>query len=607
MDTIASAFPPFLIRFLTRRDSEKNLFISAAAAVVSGLWLAVGLLSPSAPGALNAFSPEALQLIQKVLFMSFAGNLTLFGLAFVHRDGRGGWTRALPHLLMGWVAFVTVWTAHLLGLMSSVGIAAVPVMGTLAAAVYGLRRAAFWSAVTLAAVFGVGAAEVYGWLPIAPLSLTPIDHAYRNPAVYLPSFVIVAVWTAAGTLLTGSLVEALKFQSRTLTDMNIQLTDLVAMKNRLARSSSVTLRDHLSAAWHLSRSARDILRGMTPPAGSSLTPSSGLTEGFRWADSSLQLAERSLSGSLDEIDRLADAASLEPGHDPLHRSPVSLTATSREIVNAFEGVARVRQVRMEFDGGNGLLVGRYDRHRIYPSIVQIVGSALGHTPPGGRVQVTARTAANPLGGAGEGPFWHEVEVRHTGPGFPADLAVRYGADQPEDAPLPPMIPARQQGLALVSYWMRRHGGRIEIENLEDGCKVRMLLPVELPRAAVVSASAERANEIEELLRARGHSALAIHPDEVRSPDGPGVWMAVTDPDIVVVEIANDPVAAAGLIRAVRSHPETARIPLVAITSGGDDDLLALHEGFDDYIRWTGTDPGALEQRLELFYQRRARD
>ncbi|MCW5829424.1 MAG: hybrid sensor histidine kinase/response regulator [Deltaproteobacteria bacterium] len=586
----------FLIRFLTRSDADKSLVVAVLAVIISGLWLFIGVVSPVAPGAANVFEPSAVWEIQKLLMISFAGNLAILFAAWSLRDRPVHLGTPVPHLLMGWVCLITVWTSHLLGLMSTVGLVAVPVLATVAAALFGLRRAALWSAITVLAVFVTGFLEVTGRLPVAPLSSVPMDHFYRSPGVYLPSLFILAVWTGLGVMLAGTLVEALQVQSVALADSNAKLTDLVALKNRLAHSCSVMIRGQLTSAWHLSKSARDILRGLEPQPSEAETGAGN--DAFRWADSSLQLSERSLMGALDEVDRLADVAALDGAAEPLHRSPVVVGSLVREIVDSFRPVARVRRVRMRFDGET-MLVGRYDFHRLRQVIAQLVGSALGHTPPGGEVAVWTRQLFR-------GQPVHEIEVMHTGPGFPPELVGRFGAGA-DELPAYGTPPVRTQGLTLASYWLQRHGGSLRIENLKDGCRVTVSLPVERPRAAVLAENPGRASALEQTLREAGHHTGLIDAAEIDPAEGPGVWMAVLDPDVVVMELT-DPQspAAQKLIRSLRASPRTSHVPVVALTLGDEEDRAALESGFDDYVRWQSGTAHELERRLDLFYQRRAR-
>lgn len=601
--TMKTAITPLssrLIRFLTGRDPEKSFIITLLAVTISGIWLLMGIVFPVAPGAVGVFAPEALLKIRQVLLISFTGNLAILLIAWPLRDKPQEKGVVVPHLIMAWAGAITVWTAHLLGLMSSVGMAAVPVMAALGAAVFGIRRAAAWSAITLLAIFLTAVAEIRGILPVAPLSSVPLEQAYRHPVIYLPSFLIIFIWTTIGIVVSGTLVEALHVQSAALADSNSALTGLVNLKNRLARSASTTIRDHLNSAWHLSRSARDILRGMNPPDRVILTGGiRGYVEGSRWAESSLQISEHSLAGAIEELDRLTEIAAVEAGHDPLQKSPVALAGLAREIFTMFEPVARVRRVRMTFDAA-GLLVGRYDLFRLRQAFTQIIGSAVGHTPPGGQVAVIAKQRME------EGRRFHLLEVVHTGNGFPDDLINKYGSGTPDPSPLPHQPPVRTQGLALVNYWVRRHGGFINIENVIDGCRLTLHLPVESPRAAIVTPSEGRAAALEQTLRAAGHTTHLILQEDTIAQEGPGVWMSIADPDVIVVELAGESASATRVIRSVRSRAETARIPVVALTLDEDEETLALHEGFDDYIRWASDTPRHLEHRLELLYHRQTR-
>ncbi|HLH57798.1 MAG TPA: ATP-binding cassette domain-containing protein [Streptosporangiaceae bacterium] len=143
----------------------------------------------------------------------------------------------------------------------------------------------------------------------------------------------------------------------------------------------------------------------------------------------------------------------------------------------------------------GLPVVWADHDRLEQVFVNLINNAVGHNPPGTKVEVTAyATAATGTdGGPGNG----------TGPGLGTDAGPLDGAappevvvsvtddgtGMPEDFAAAPFEAARRRrgrtsgaglGLSIAHGIVNAHGGRIELERLEPGTRFRVFLPVEAP-------------------------------------------------------------------------------------------------------------------------------
>jgi signal transduction histidine kinase/ABC-type multidrug transport system ATPase subunit len=109
-----------------------------------------------------------------------------------------------------------------------------------------------------------------------------------------------------------------------------------------------------------------------------------------------------------------------------------------------------------------------DHDRLEQVFVNLLSNALGHNPPGTRVQITADT--------GE-PGTVTVKVADDGEGMSPDLMRR-----PAETARRPRARGAGAGLGLsiASGIVTAHGGRIELEHAPRGTCFRVTLPVEMP-------------------------------------------------------------------------------------------------------------------------------
>jgi signal transduction histidine kinase len=120
------------------------------------------------------------------------------------------------------------------------------------------------------------------------------------------------------------------------------------------------------------------------------------------------------------------------------------------------------------------LDARADRDRLHQLVVNLLDNAAGHSPPGGRITVTAAVHAEAL----------SLEVQDEGPGIPAGERVRVferfsrgsiKAHSPYSAQNGTPDGGTGLGLAIARWVVDLHGGTIAVVD-GPGCHIRVTLP-----------------------------------------------------------------------------------------------------------------------------------
>jgi signal transduction histidine kinase len=151
------------------------------------------------------------------------------------------------------------------------------------------------------------------------------------------------------------------------------------------------------------------------------------------------------------VDELQDLALAEAGQLALERGPVDLAGEIERAMNAARPAADELGIGLETDLPAGLPGVEGDARRLAQVLRNLLGNALTHTPPGGRIVARARP--------GEGEV--AVEIEDSGAGIAAEHLPHlfdrfYRAD-----------PSRSRatggaglGLAIVQQLVAAHGGRV---------------------------------------------------------------------------------------------------------------------------------------------------
>ena len=164
---------------------------------------------------------------------------------------------------------------------------------------------------------------------------------------------------------------------------------------------------------------------------------------------------------------LRTVALTDAGALVLVREPVDLAVLVNATVAGFEPAASAAGVHLGADLAPDLPVIEIDPVRIRSVIANLLANAIRHTPPDGRVMVSARASGDAV----------EVAVTDTGTGIPSDLLPHVFDRFVKD----PDSPGSGLGLAIARELVEAHGGRIAAgSGPGGGTAIRFSLPIGPP-------------------------------------------------------------------------------------------------------------------------------
>ncbi len=164
------------------------------------------------------------------------------------------------------------------------------------------------------------------------------------------------------------------------------------------------------------------------------------------------------------VDDLLLLARTDSGAVALERVPVDLGDVAAEAASSIAGPGRDRGVTVEVDPEPAPVAG--DQGRLRQLVLILVDNAIGHSPAGGRVDVTVRRIGTEA----------VLTVDDAGPGVPPEDAHRVF----ERFWRGPGAPAGGAGLGLsIAAWIvQGHGGRIAATNRpEGGARFTVAIPL----------------------------------------------------------------------------------------------------------------------------------
>jgi signal transduction histidine kinase len=184
--------------------------------------------------------------------------------------------------------------------------------------------------------------------------------------------------------------------------------------------------------------------------------SDGVVEDPETVKRYLNTAQRDVRNLSALIDDLFQMAQLDAGGFPLHRTEASLSDLISDTLESFTELAKQQEITLEGNVDSEVDPVRMDTQAIGRVLNNLIGNALRHTPPKGRVSVWARRTAR---GA-------EITVSDTGAGIPADnLRHIFERFYRGDA-----ARSRERGagaglgLAIARGIVQAHGGDIWVES-----------------------------------------------------------------------------------------------------------------------------------------------
>ncbi len=167
------------------------------------------------------------------------------------------------------------------------------------------------------------------------------------------------------------------------------------------------------------------------------------------------------------IDDLFELSRLEAGEIKWSLEQVRLDELVGETVDAMRAQADARNVQVRAELPAGLRPAHGDPEKLQRVLFNLIQNAIRHTPADGSVVVRARPAGDAV----------EIEVSDTGDGIAADERERVfepffrggaQAARPSNG--------AGLGLAISRAIVEAHGGRIWLEDVPSGTRVRFSLP-----------------------------------------------------------------------------------------------------------------------------------
>jgi PAS domain S-box-containing protein len=300
------------------------------------------------------------------------------------------------------------------------------------------------------------------------------------------------------------------------------------------------------------------------------------------------------------INDMLDVSSLEAGRLRLELQPVPLDAILSEALALVQPLAAKHQVQLQRADARGHVLA--DPTRLRQVLINLLSNAVKYNRPQGKVTLTARI----------GEAHVTLLVSDTGRGLNADQLAhlfepfnRLGIESEG-------IEGAGIGLVIVKGLTHAMGGTISVSSSPgEGTQFQLVLPAAqaaepaLPEAPATAPGDAPARYCA-LREARGGQVLYIEDNEVNvllveqlvqsveglsiacEPDGTrGIERALAlRPDLILLDMQLPDFDGFEVLARLRRHPETARIPCIALADNAmpEDIARAMQSGFTDY--WT---------------------
>jgi signal transduction histidine kinase/DNA-binding response OmpR family regulator/HAMP domain-containing protein len=326
----------------------------------------------------------------------------------------------------------------------------------------------------------------------------------------------------------------------------------VTERARLERLKS----EFVATASHELRSPLTSIKGFVEL----LEQSKGLTKRQR---EFVEIIRISTNRLVDLATDLLDVARVEAGQIEIHRRPVDLAEAVREVATLMRPRLEERRQSLTVDIDDAHPPALADPGRVRQILINLLTNAHLYTPEGGHLEIDLR----------ESPHALELIVSDNGPGMTPEQVAHiferfYRVAEGDHAS------GTGLGLSIVKSLVDLHAGSIEVHS-EPGRGTAM--HVRLPRALEITDAAPRfalagkrvlvlddEPEIAELIAAR------IEPfgvQSVISTDGPTAIEHLRSEsfDAMTLDILMPGMSGFQVLRALRSDPRLARIPVVVVS------------------------------------------
>ena len=385
------------------------------------------------------------------------------------------------------------------------------------------------------------------------------------------SFMETIAGQAAQAVERTELSEKLRAQAAVLATRNEELSESDRRKSEFLAVLSHELRNPLTPI----RNSLYILGRATP--------------GGAQASRAHAVIERQVAHMARLVDDLIDITRISRGKIRLQRAHVDLGDLVQRTVEDHHTVLERHEVEVTLPDAALWVDG--DPTRLAQVVGNLLNNAAKFTPPGGRVSVSLRRAADSA----------VLEVADTGLGIDAETRARlFEPFAQADRSLDRSPGGLGLGLALVKGMIELHGGAVSAHSDGAGRGARFTVKLPLDERSTAARDAAQAREtagrvrrvliIEDNADAADTLAAALglsgHEVSVAYDAEQGLARArELRPDVVVCDIGLPGTDGYAVARALRLEATTAEMYLVALTGYAqpEDQRRALNAGFDAHV------------------------
>ncbi len=177
-------------------------------------------------------------------------------------------------------------------------------------------------------------------------------------------------------------------------------------------------------------------------------------------------------GTLKLVEDILSMAKMEAGKANVEPEWVPNPADEiKSAVSTFDFEANAKRITLGVEVEGEIPAVRWDMRRIHYHVINnIVSNALKFTPAGGRVQISARAADDAV----------QIRISDTGPGIPPEERERiFNRFERANTASHRVFGGSGLGLYNANLFVRRHGGKINVESSSDaGTTFLMEIPVD---------------------------------------------------------------------------------------------------------------------------------
>jgi signal transduction histidine kinase len=319
----------------------------------------------------------------------------------------------------------------------------------------------------------------------------PLSVAIRSlgPTIGFVALALLVTGTAVGALLifrpARRRLQGLQVAARAIGEGQVGVRapetggDEVTVLARTFNEMAEQLEQRTAALETADRTRRQLLADVSHELTTPLAAIRGYIETLEMPGLALDAATRSryLTIVNEETERLEhivgdllDLARLEGGGGSLRVEVVPVSQLLARVRHRHQPAVAEKQIVLETMQDQDVSSVRGDANRLEQALQNLVANAVRHTPPNGRVRVSAHTIDGMV----------QIVVDDTGPGIPAEHLPRvfdrfYKVDESRTGTAIPS--GSGLGLSIVQAIVARHGGSVRASNLDGGgASFEMRLP-----------------------------------------------------------------------------------------------------------------------------------